>query len=78
MFKKLLPPKNYNIFIKILWYALLFILGFALLKTSIEFIKYLTYLFYAWCCYRVEDANNTFHTYQTKSNIPEHLSFFKK
>lgn len=78
MLKKILPPKNYNIFFKILWYVLLFIIGFTLIKTSIDIIKYFVILFYAWCCYRVEDANNTFHTYKTSSNIPEHLSFFKK
>ena len=62
MLKKILPPKNYNIFIKIYWYALLFVLGFALLKTSIELFKYLAYLFYSWCvsikyCKFVNDAN---------------------
>ena len=75
---KLLPPKDSNIFIKIYWYIVLFVLGFALLKTSFELFKYLAYLFYSWCCYRVEDANNTFYNYQTNSNIPERISFFKK
>jgi len=60
---KLLPPKDYNIFIKILWYLLLIVILFTLVKTSIDLFKNLAVMFYVWCCYRVTDANEHFYTY---------------